>query len=298
VIAALLTASFATAQTLPSETDRLVSTGKLWFTVKYFHPALAYRDLDWDQALVDALPKIRAAQTPAEYETAVRSMMHVLDDHAPPPDAQPSPGQRSWIHHGFAPEAGEPAAGPFYSAFLYKASKALEEVSVPMGGFSVKFSLTEAATSGPAVPPSPAARVYAAAYPSTELRIMAAYKIWGVLHYFFAYRDLIDEDWDGLLAQFLPRLIAAKDALEYNLVIAEWLTHAADSFTAAQSETLSQYFGDAPLGLRLQIVEKHVTITEVLDPEAVKAGVKVGDVIKKVDGETLVDRVKRREQYV
>ena len=55
MIGALLTAGFATAQTLPSETDRLVSTGKLWFTVKYFHPALAYRDLDWDQALVDAV---------------------------------------------------------------------------------------------------------------------------------------------------------------------------------------------------------------------------------------------------
>ena len=97
-----------------------------------------------------------------------------------------------------------------------------------------------------------------AAYPSTELRILAAYKIWGILHYFFAYRDLIDEDWDSLLPQFLPRLIAAKNALEYNLAVAEWLTHAADSFTTAESATLTQYFGPAAVGLRMRIVEKHV----------------------------------------
>ncbi len=281
------------AQTLPSESDRLVFTGKLWITVKYFDPVSAYRDNSaWDEALVDALPKIRAAQTPAEYESAVRGMMHVLD--APPPAA--GVGQRVWIHYGFPPETGEPS--PYYSAFLYKPGNSVEEVAVPMGGFSVKVPLSEPASGTPLIPALPAARFDPSPYPSTELRILAAYKIWGVLHYFFAYRDLIDEDWDALFTQFLPRLIAAKDALAYNLAIAEWLTHAADTLTSAQSPTLTQYFGEAPVGLRVRIVEKHVTVTEVLDPEAAKAGVKVGDIIKKVDGETLVDRYKREDLYV
>jgi C-terminal processing protease CtpA/Prc len=276
----------------PSETDRLAATGRLWITVKYFHPYLAYRDLDWDQALVDALPKIRSAQTAVEYEAAVRSMMRGLDVQASPAGA----GQRVWIHRGLPPETGEPSS-PFYSAFLYKPGVQPDEATVPMGAFSVAVTLSEPAA-GPAIPDPHSARVYADAYPSTELRILAAYKIWGVLHYFFAYRDLIDEDWDGLLAQYLQGLIAAKDALEYNLAIAEWLTHAADSFTSMQSQTFSNYFGEAPVGLRLRIVEKHVTITEVLDPSATQSGVKVGDVVKKVDGETLLDRFKRQEQYV
>ncbi len=292
-----LVAGHLVCQTLPPETDRLVATGKLWITVKYFHPAMAYRNVDWDQALVEALPQIRGAQTAREYETAVRGMMRGLESG---PAAAPGTGQRVWIHHGFAPEGGEAGATPFYSGFLYKIGDAVDEVSVPMGGgFAVKVPLSEPANAGPPTPAPVVRRVYAElAYPSTEQRILAAYKIWGVLHYFFAYRDLLDEDWDGLLIQFLPRMIAAKDALEYNLTIAEWLTHAADTFTAAESPTLTQYFGEAPVGLRLRIVEKHVTVTEVLDPEATKAGVKVGDVVKKVDGETLVDRYKREEQYI
>ncbi len=282
------------AQALPSESDRLVATGRFWITEKLFDPWLAHHgEVDWDQSLIEALPKIRSAQTLAEYKEAVTSMMrsvaHGIDG--------PVTGQRILVHYGFTPEAGG-SANPFYSAFLNKPGAEQEAVAVPMGGFNASVTLSELAASLPNVPPPPAPHIYTDTYPATELRILAAYKIWGVLHYFFAYRDLIDEDWDGLLPQFLPRLIAAKDALEYNLVIAEWLTHAADSFTVAHSATLAQYFGEASPGLRVRIVEKHVTVTEVLDPEATQAGVKVGDIIKTVDGETLVDRFKRQSEYV
>jgi C-terminal processing protease CtpA/Prc len=277
---------------LPSSLDRVIATGKLWLTVKYFHPSLAYRDLDWDQAFVDAVPKIRAAQSSAEYEAAVQSMLRPLDGVA----SQPAAGQRVWIHHGLPPETGEPSAA-FYSAFLYKTGTVPDEVSVPMGGFNVRVALSEPASSLVfAVQGQP--RVYADPFPSSELRALAAFKIWGVFHYFFAYRDLMDEDWDALLPQFLPRLLAAKDALEYNLTIAEWLTHAADSFAQARSETLTNYFGEAPVGLRLRIVEKHVVVTEILDPAASQSGVKIGDIIKAVDNETLVNRFKRESQYV
>jgi C-terminal processing protease CtpA/Prc len=295
-LAAAFFAPSAHAQALPSETDRLVSTARLWITVKFFDPSLGYRDLDWDQALVSALPKIRSAQTASGYEAAVRSMMRSLETSSGASGAAPIAGQRVWIHHGLPPETGQPS-DRFYSAFLYKPGSVPGEVSVPMGGFSVQVPLSEAAL-GPAIPSPAPARLYREPYPNTELRILAAFKIWGVFHYFFAYRDLMDEDWDALLVQFLPRLIGAKNALEYNLAIAEWLTHTADSLAVIDSETMTDYFGETPPGLRVRVVEKHVVITEVLDPAAAQAGIKVGDVVKKVDGETLVDRFKREAQYV
>lgn len=295
-LASMASVYTSNAQTLPAETDRLVATGKLWVTVRYFHPALAYRpNINWDQALVEALPKIRAAQTLSEYQSAVEAMLHVLDTAA---SASASPGHRQWIHHGFPPETGDAQATPFYSAFLNQSGDSAGEIHLPMGGFSVRLALSEPISAASAVPLEMPSHWDSSPYPATELRILAAYKIWGILHYFFAYRDLLDEDWDSLFPQFLPRLIAAKDALEYNLAIAEWLTHAADTLTAPQSAALSHYFGEAPVGLRLHIVEKQVVVTQVLDPEAGKSGIKVGDVVKRVDGETLVDRFKREQQYL
>jgi hypothetical protein len=158
--------------------------------------------------------------------------------------------------------------------------------------------LSEASAS--AAPPAPLPdRAYAESpYPAVEYRILAAYKIWAVFHYFYAYRDLMDEDWDDLLPVYLPKFIAAKDAREYNLTIAEMLTHIADSHASVESKALSDYFGAAPTGLRLRLIEKQPVITQVLDAEAVKAGVHAGDIVKKIDGETVLDRFKREARYV
>jgi C-terminal processing protease CtpA/Prc len=60
--------------------DRLVGLAKVWGAVKFFHPYLAYREIDWDKALVEAIPKVNAAKTPQDYEAAVNSMLAALGD--------------------------------------------------------------------------------------------------------------------------------------------------------------------------------------------------------------------------
>jgi hypothetical protein len=52
----------------------------LWVTVKYFHPYLAYRDIDWDAALVSAIPKVNAASNSEEYAAAIQGMLDTLED--------------------------------------------------------------------------------------------------------------------------------------------------------------------------------------------------------------------------
>ncbi len=59
---------------------RLVGLAKVWGTVKYFHPYLAYREIDWDKALVDTIPKINAAKTPQDYQAALNQMLALLND--------------------------------------------------------------------------------------------------------------------------------------------------------------------------------------------------------------------------
>ena len=68
------------AEPLPEPTERVLGLGRVWAKVKFYHPYLAYKDLDWDAALVAAIPKVEAAKTHAEYRTAVQGMLAVLRD--------------------------------------------------------------------------------------------------------------------------------------------------------------------------------------------------------------------------
>jgi C-terminal processing protease CtpA/Prc len=76
---------------------RLAGLGKVWGTVKFFHPAMAGREIDWDKALVEAIPLVRKASTPEEYRAAVNHMLSFLKDPAtqairPNPPAETKPG--------------------------------------------------------------------------------------------------------------------------------------------------------------------------------------------------------------
>ena len=75
-------AAAETAPTPAPHIERITQVGKLWGVVKYLHPYLAYRDIDWDKALVDALPRVRDAKTSEEYAAAVQSMLDALGDPA------------------------------------------------------------------------------------------------------------------------------------------------------------------------------------------------------------------------
>ena len=60
--------------------ERLVGLARVWGTVKYFHPYLAYREIDWDKALVEAIPRVNAARTAQDYQSALNQMLAVLND--------------------------------------------------------------------------------------------------------------------------------------------------------------------------------------------------------------------------
>lgn len=95
--AALMAPAGATAQTGQDEsiggrTSSLADTvtsaridglSRLWGRVKYFHPWLAYRhDVDWDAALVSAVPRVVGAATDSEYAAALGEVLDALGDPA------------------------------------------------------------------------------------------------------------------------------------------------------------------------------------------------------------------------
>lgn len=68
------------AQTEEKRIERLSGLAKIWGAVKYFHPYPTYREIDWDKALVETIPKVNAAKSPEEYAAAVNSMLAALND--------------------------------------------------------------------------------------------------------------------------------------------------------------------------------------------------------------------------
>jgi len=136
------------------------------------------------------------------------------------------------------------------------------------------------------------------AFPPSEYRLLAAFRIWTVINYFFPYKDLMGEDWDQILREFILKLEQADNALEYHLAIAEMITHIHDSHGYVDSPILKDHFGSAWPPIRLQLIENIPVITNILDEDSAKAaGVRRGDSVLKIDGEDIYERLAHQAKY-
>ena len=88
--------------------ERLAGVCRLWGVVEYFHPHLAYRDVDWDAALVETLPAVVAAESPEAYRAAIDRLLGHLGD--PVTRTVPPEGGGARAGAGGAPEGGGTAA--------------------------------------------------------------------------------------------------------------------------------------------------------------------------------------------
>jgi hypothetical protein len=138
-----------------------------------------------------------------------------------------------------------------------------------------------------------------ALYPSTELRLLAAAKIWVIFNYFFPDKSFLSEDWAATPRDFIPDLISARDSLEYALTIARMITRVHDTHAFIRSKVLEQYYGVASPPIVVRLVEDQPIVVSFLDDSIASAsGIKIGDIIERIDGEKALDRIDRYRRYI
>jgi C-terminal processing protease CtpA/Prc len=136
-------------------------------------------------------------------------------------------------------------------------------------------------------------------YPTRPYRLLALFRIWSVFNYFFPYKDLMGEDWDQVLLDFVPRFEEAKDAKEYDLLVCEMLTHVHDSHVGAYGGVLGQHFGFAPPPVRCRIIEGREVITQICEQAFPgKSEIALGDIVKTVDSVDVATLLNERRKYI
>jgi len=481
-LSALLLA-FAFDQTLQAQAPvaedariaKLAGLAKVWGTVKYFHPFLAYREIDWDKALVETIPKVNAAKTAQDYQTALNQMLAVLNDkstravietetkpNSPAPldaaklvrsengvliiestqiakavandisalnklvtkvneslpkatsvifDARGTTkateieayyfdnfrrqalagmldgtvvlgSTRYRMHNGYATQIAS-GANFYYSALLSTAPQTIagrgktktplivfiinqdspsfaeilsgmqgagralviqegeqptgetftidlpEKVRVrmrtvelvnPDGSIELQpdVTVTKSTSEDTAFKEaiqaiqekrfahrqnrvaSPATgqatqkdQPYAEmVFPNSEYRLLALFRYWNVVNYFFPYKHLIGDSWESVLPRYIPKFEANKDAVDYQLTVRELVTEMRDSHGVlrnanAATEKLGTHLPPVLMGY----IENKSVVTKVLDS---KLPVKVGDVVLAIDGEP----VEKKREYL
>jgi hypothetical protein len=266
--------------------SRLAALAKTWGLLKYFHPDVARGTVDWDAALLDAIPRVAAAESKKDFNDEVMRLIRAAGP--PPRGLAAAPGDR--------PE-GDPAFRWIDDEQLFDRStvaalKEIRQADVPATNRYVK----------PAPSGNPdfggEAAYDAPAYPGREMRLLALFRFWNMVQYFYPNRDLTDRRWPDVLAELIPRFIDASNATEYHLAASELTASINDTHAVTSSAVLSSYWGPNEPPIRTRFIEQQPVVTAVFERLAGGADVRPGDVITHIDGVEAGERRAAARRYV
>lgn len=272
---------YAPAQSAKDKDLEVLS--KVWGFVKYYHPNVAAGKFNWDDALLRILPGILQAKTPEERNVQLLA----------------------WIK-----EAGTYTSGKkkidTKNAVLVPDLDWLKDHQLLGSDLSEELQrIRDAARDGKhhyvAKQPGAGNPVFNnelpyadKPYPDSAYRLLALYRYWNMVQYFFPYKHLMDEKWNDVLPAFIPRFLAVSNEKEYQLTVLELISKVQDTHANIwrPMRGLDEYFGGRYTQADVTFIEDKPVIARTA-----ANGLQKGDIILQVNNEAAPDMLKRLLPY-
>ena len=256
----------------PQEIDALVALAKVWGFLKYHHPAVANGALDWDAELIARVPEVLAATDVAQRNAVLAEWIGRLGvpERCEPCASAPREVQLAapiaWIRD--ADTWGERLSGQLQQIHRHRfaGTESRHVALTPNVGHAIFRELP----------------YDAASLPDPGRRLLALFRYWNLVEYWFPYRDRIDGDWADVLPEFIPKLLAATARASYERVLFALVTRLGDAHA-----NLWELRGSLPpqgscrLPLDIRMAEGRAVVVSVAES---RLPVRVGDVVEAVDG--------------
>jgi C-terminal processing protease CtpA/Prc len=129
--------------------------------------------------------------------------------------------------------------------------------------------------------------------------LLALYRYWNIIRYWFPYRDLIGEDWDAVLKESIPRVALAGTTDAYKLEMMALIARIHDTHANLWSSlAVRPPVGEHQLPVVARFVEGQAVITHLLSlPDAGPSPFRIGDIIEAIDGVSVTKLVKTWTPY-
>ena len=261
--------------------------GRVWGFLKYHHPEIAAGNYNWDYELFRFLPKYMQALTRSDRSTLLVDWIGSL-------------GQLEKC------ESCEISAENVYvSTDLTWIEKQSEDLRNAL--LTVYDSRAQGENFYVRINPNNGSPVFTnenghsqMAYPDDGFRLLALFRYWNMVNYFFPSKYLMDYDWGLALKKFIPVIVDAKNELEYELAFLEIVEHIQDShaYLGGAADQIRAWKGLYFPSVKVNFVEGKLIVTGYHNPSLIgKEGLKVGDIITEINGESIEEIIEKKSKY-
>ncbi|MEM9834541.1 MAG: S41 family peptidase [Bacteroidota bacterium] len=273
-----------------TQIQNFYTLGKVWGFVKYRHPKVAEGDVNWDYELIRVLPKIIESANQEAAQQAMTAWIQKLGEVAiadkkleePDPSSVKLLPDTAWItddllvselqNELFKISNAESFAEHYYLGFT-------PNVGNPIFKNEAKYSAMDFTDDG--------------------FTLLSLFRYWNMIEYFFPNRHLMNEDWDAVLQDFIPQMVAVEDELSYKLTLLELIGKIQDTHANIwqQDDALREFWGQNTVPVELGWIEDQVVITKVFPNFDGLEPLTVGDIVTEVNGISVATLIAEKSKY-
>lgn len=267
--------------------DDLYQLGLIWGFLKYYHPKIARGDLNWDYELFRIMPKLLSSRNHQERDKLFEQWIKDLGA------CEPRETESNDAEVKFGPDL-DWIKSSGYAAGLVAELEKVQNARRDGGHYYISFVKN---VGNPNFNEQP---YQGMDYPDAGFRMLALYRYWNIIQYYFPYKNLIEEDWKGVLKEFIPKMNAAGEELDYKLACLELIARVHDTHANVwgNDDALNTYWGVRLAPLKISFIEGRAVVTEYYKEDLGKeTGLKIGDVIGKVNDKAVSEIIKKQLKY-
>lgn len=270
------------------KTQALATLGKIWGFTKYYHPKIAEGAVNWDYELFRILPDYLKGTNHKERALTVIKWIEKLGPIKKGERYKPDPDLKLKADYNWFGETK-------WDELIFLLGK-IRDTERTGKHYQLSFAPN---IGNPKFKNESLYKQFE--YPDAGFRLLALYRYWNMINYFFPYKHLTDEKWDKVLLDFVPRFVNAKDAAEYQVAMLELIGKVQDTHANIwrKPKALNNFLGNKISAIKVRMVEEQALVVGFYDEEkGAKSGLQFGDIITHVDGKSIEDLIKDKQPYL
>jgi C-terminal processing protease CtpA/Prc len=267
--------------------ENLELLGRVWGFLKYHHPEIGKGNYNWDYELFRILPKYLDAKNTSERDELIISWIDtlgLLEEYSkdePTNDNAIHKPDLKWIN------------------LLEKSLKncLLQVYENRSQGEHYYIGKTKGVGSPKFKNESTYSEI---SYPDDGFRLLSLFRYWNMINYFFPYKHLMDKDWNTTLSEYIPLFLDSENELEYEMAALQIIGDIQDTHANlwGGAGKIKEWKGVNYPPVHTRFVENKLVVTDYYNEELKQViGLKVGDVITKINGRTTEEIVNEKSKY-
>jgi C-terminal processing protease CtpA/Prc len=270
------------------QVENLFVLAKVWGFVKYHHPEVAKGKNSFDEELLKIMPPITKASTKGERNEVLLNWINNLGDENNYELAKEIPDDNEIL---IKPDLqwlkdkklfNEAIIDKLRNIYLHRNQKnnsyvKLMPLANPNFDGEEKYADMRASDHG--------------------LRVLALFRYWNVIEYFYPSKYLIKENWDEVLKEFIPQFLKGNTMLDYKLNCLKLINRIHDTHANITGDNdIGTYFGKKYTFIRARVIEEKLIIHSFVDDSLAKEdSVQPGDEILTINNKTIAQCRKEME---